>query len=227
MGRLIHRVLGDARGKVGDLVFKNYNGKVYITTHKGFNKISKSPACVKNRKRFAAAIKFSKAVNSLDNLKEVWKKSSAEGKRTYTKILRYNIEKLLDGKPSKLNSIVPSGFRIDVKDLVFSSSSARFALAINEGDFDYSGMSFRLNLVIALFTNNKDVLNSVFPYLCLSVEFINGKSSEFKNIIVNFEKNQKECICLFKSARVFLALTKTDESTCLNSISASFDECKI
>jgi hypothetical protein len=227
MGKLIHRVLGDARGKVGELVFKIYNGKVYITTHKGFNKISKSPSCVKNRKRFAAAIKFSKAVNSLDTLKEVWKQSSAEGKRTYSKILRFNIDKLLDGKPSKLNSIVPSGFLIDVKDLVFSRNSAGFSLAVNDVDNDYNGMTFRLNLVIALFTNNKDVLNSVFPYLCLSVDFINNKGSEFKNIIVNFEKNQKEYIGLFKTARVFLALTKTDESTCLNSISASFDECKI
>jgi len=227
MGRLIHRVLGDSQGKVGELVFKIYDGKVYITTHKGFNKISKSPACVKNRNRFATAIKFSKAVNSVDALKEVWKQSAAEGKRTYSKILRFNIGNLLGGRPSILNSLVPSGFSIDAKDLVFSSSSVNFSLIINDVDNDYNGITFKLNIVIALFTNDKKIMSSVFPYLCLSANFINDNNPVYKNITVSFKKNQREYIGLFKSARVFLALTKTDVSPCINSVSASFDECNI
>ncbi len=227
MGTLVHRVLGDARGKVGEIVFKIYDGKVYITTHKGFNKISKSPACVNNRKKFASAIKFSKAVNSINNLKEVWNQSNAGGKRTYTKILRFNIGKFLDGKHSKLNSIVPDGFKIDVKDLAFSKDSICLSLKITDEENNYAGMLFKLNFVVALFTDDKELLKTVFPYLCFSVDFIDGNNSDFKIITINFKKNQSEFIDKFQKAKVFLALTNTDVDPCINSCSASFDECVI
>jgi hypothetical protein len=227
MGRLVHRVLGDSQGKVGELVFKIYNGKVYITTHKGFNKISKSPSCVKNRNRFAVSVKFSKAVNSLNNLKEVWSQSNAEGKRTYTKILRFNIGKLLDGKLSKLNSIVPAGFSVDAKDLVFSKKSLKLSLKITDEENNYSEILFKLNFVVALLTNDKEVLNNAFPYLCFSVDFTADNNSNYKNITVNFNKYQIELLSKFQKARVFLALTNTDVDPCINSCSASFDECSI
>jgi hypothetical protein len=227
MGRLVHRVLGDAQGKVGELVFKIYHGKVYITTHKGFNKISKSPACVNNRNKFAVSVKFSKAVNSLKDLKEIWSKNNAEGKRTYTKILRFNIGKLLDGKLSKLNSIVPAGFTIGTKDLVFSKESISLSLKIAEEENIYSGVNFKLNFVVALLTNDKEVLKTVFPYLCFSTDFTADNNSSYKTIKVNFNNYQIELLNMFKKARVFLALTKTDVDPCINSCSASFDECSI
>jgi hypothetical protein len=225
MGKLVHRVLGDARGKVGNLVFKLYDGKVYISSHKGFNKISKSSACVNNRKKFAIAIKFSKAINSLSGLKEVWKQSKADGKRTYSKILSSNIDKILDGKLSKLNSIAPKGFKIDAKDLEFNQNSMSLSLKINDAENDYSNITFKLNFVIALLSTNQNVDKQLFPYLGLSVDFTADDISEYKNVTVNFNSAQSELIGMFEKAKVFLALTKTDVEPCINSCSASFDEC--
>ena len=227
MGRLVHRVLGDAQGKVGDLVFKIYDGKVYITTHKGFNKISKSPPCVKNRNRFAVSIKFSKAVYSLNNLKEVWSQSNAEGKKTYTKILRFNIGKIIDGKPSKLNSISPKGFDIDAKDLAFSKESISLSLKITDEENNYSGIQFKLNFVVALLTKDKEVLKTIsLIYVFRSISLLKIILT-IKNITVNFNENQSELLEKFQKARVFLALTKTDVNPCVYSRSASFDECSI
>jgi hypothetical protein len=227
MGKLVHRVLGDAQGKVGNLVFKLYDGKVYITSHKGFNKISKSSACINNRKKFATAIKFSKAINSLRELKEVWRQSNVDGKRTYSKILRSNIDKILNGKLSKLNSISPKGFKIDAKDLAFNQNSISLSLKINDTENDYSNIPFKLNFVIALFTTNKNVEKQFFPYLGLSVDFAADNISDYKNVTVNFNSAQSELIGMFEKTKVFLALTKTDVEPCINSSSASFDVCVI
>ena len=101
MAELIKRILGSTSGKVGDLVFKSYkNGKVYITTHKGYNTISASPNCVKNRAGFNKAVKFSQAVNSLPELRLIWNASKLKGRSAYTKIMSFNIKLLKDLNPS-------------------------------------------------------------------------------------------------------------------------------
>jgi len=226
MAKLVKRVLGDSQGKVGELVFKIYDGKVYISTHKGFNKISKSSGCVNNRKRFAVAIRFAKAANSLDNLKSVWKQSNAEGKRTYTKILRSNINKLINGKLSKLNSISPDGFNVDAKDLAFNKNSMSFLLKITELSNEYSNLTFNINFVIALYSHKK-IDNLVFPYLCFQIGFVNDNTSGYKNVTVDFSDEQRSVLEMFDTAQVFLAMTKTDVLPFVNSSSVSFSECKI
>jgi len=84
-----------------------------------------------------------------------------------------------------------------------------------------------LTFVVALLTNDKEVLNNAFPYLCFSVDFTADNNSNYKNITVNFNKYQIELLSKFQKARVFLALTNTDVDPCINSCSASFDECSI
>ena len=114
MGRLVKTVLGKASGKVGDLVFRIVDGKVFIASHIGTNKISKSPECVNNRKRFSAVLKFASAVNKIPDLNIIWSKSRKTAKSGYNKIRSdlvsetwvngwYGIEIMVDGCIFEIN----------------------------------------------------------------------------------------------------------------------------
>ncbi len=90
MARLTKQVLGRVSGKVGDIQFRQRNGKNIV----GLNPESFIPgtddASVARRARFAATAKFSQAVYSLDPLKDFWKQETPEGLSAFNYVFRKN-----------------------------------------------------------------------------------------------------------------------------------------
>jgi hypothetical protein len=211
MAELLKKILGSASGKVGDLVFKRYkNGKVFFSTHKGYNTISDSPNCVKNRANFNNAVKFSKAVNSLPELRQIWNYSNIEGRSAYTKILRFNIKLLKDTIPSLSNRISPKGFGFMASNLILSNNSIIIDIKLGDSSEDLLDLPFTANFVVALFNQKQNISEEVYPFAVATAEFIPENTSEFENIIAYFDSTQKQFVESYTKAIVYMSFTKTD-----------------
>ena len=208
MAELIKRILGSATGKVGDLVFKRYkNGKVFISTHKGFNTISESPNCVDNRARFNTAVKFSKAVNSLPELRQIWKSSNIEGRSAYTKILSFNIKLFKNSSPSLINRISPKGFGFITDNLILSNNLISIDIKLGSNSSELLNNSYTANFIVALFNQKPGNDEITFPYIMATADYIPEKTEDFKNIIANLDSVQKQYVKEFTKAVVYIAFT--------------------
>ena len=220
MAELLKRVLGSTSGKVGDLVFKSYkSGKVFISTHKGYNTISKSPNCVKNRANFNKVVKFSKAVNSLPELREIWKASKVNGRSAYTKILSFNIKLLKDAEPSLNNRISPDGFGFFAQNLVITENSVSLDIKLNERTKELVGQSFTANFVVALFNQKPDLNKESFPFAVAEGKYLPVNFTDYINVTAEFDSIQKQYVAEFYKAIVYVSFTNINVKPYLHSSS--------
>ena len=65
MARINNDMVEGTSGKVGDVVYKTRNRKTFITKKSDRSKVVSTKKQAKGRKKFAAAVKFAKAVISI------------------------------------------------------------------------------------------------------------------------------------------------------------------
>ena len=220
MGRLVKTVLGKASGKVGDLVFRIVDGKVFIASHIGTNKISKSPECVNNRKRFSAVLKFASAVNKIPDLNIIWSKSRKTAKSGYNKIISENIKLVQDNQISKQSIITPDGFGLLNLNAVLTAQNAIVSFSLSDDSAIYSGKKFNACLVISL-SKPVSKINKASTSLSSVVPDVIAASTVSE---VSFPlKNHKRIIEKYRKAELFFALSNTEHSKPLCSASFSFE----
>ena len=218
MAELVSKILGTARGKIGDVVFKRFkNGKVFFSTHKGSNVISKSKKCVDNRTRFNNAVKFAKAVNSLPELRKIWKSSAIEGRSAYTKIMSYNIKLFHETNPAKTNKICPPGFGFHADNIKINNNSVSVDIMLGSDNSNLINKIFTANFVVALFDRKPDKEEYTFPYAIASTVYISANESEYQNVTAYFDSFQKENVEAFTRAIVFFTFTNTESKRFIHS----------
>ena len=220
MAELVNKIIGSARGKVGDVVFKRHkNGKVFFSTHKGFNEISNSKNCVDNRTRFKEAVNFAKAVKSLPDLREIWKYSNIEGRSAYTKIMSYNIKLFHDTNPARTNKICPPGFGFHADNLSLTSNSVSIDIKLIENFKELKNIKFVANFVVALFEQKPGMEEYTFPYAVAVSEYIPVVDSQYQNITAIFNTFESDNLKAYSKALVFMAFTNTETKPYIHSSS--------
>lgn len=220
MGRLYKPVLGRASGKVGDIVFRYTNGNIFITSHKGTNKISTSTNCVNNRLRFAAVVRFAKTVNKLPDLKLIWKKSRKKGATGYSQIITQNINSIFDNNVTTSNIITPPGFFVTVKDVVLTNSTVSLSVLLGSSRTQLTGFEYVSNFIIAF----SDPISDAIPdkALILSTESnVTPSETEFVETSALYNNSGIQIMSMYKKAIVFFAITKvvSENKPCLFSSS--------
>lgn len=107
MARVNEQLLGRINGKIGNLVFRNINGRTFVSRRpKKYNiKGTKESSKVKNG--FKNLITFSSFVNSIPILHNLWGSKIIKGKRAYNKIFSHNKEHLKSAEINENFSITP------------------------------------------------------------------------------------------------------------------------
>jgi exonuclease III len=209
MGRLFKPVLGRASGKVGDIVFRYVNGKVFITSHKGTNKISKSTNCVNNRLRFSTVILFAKTVNKLPDLKYIWAKSRTKGGTGYSKIISKNIKSISQNNITTTNVISPSGFFVTVKDVALTNTTVSLSFLLVSSRVQHSGLEFKSNFLIS-FSEPVDETNTNRNLVLIAESNVVPSESDFVETSAKYNNDNSETINMYKKAIVFFAITRID-----------------
>lgn len=107
MARVNKQLLGIINGKIGNLVFRNVNGKTFVSNRPLKYNITGTEESTRVKKGFKNLIQFSSYINSIPILKDVWKSKSVRGKRAYNKIFSHNKSHVKSHEISDSLFIVP------------------------------------------------------------------------------------------------------------------------
>ncbi len=111
------QILGEFRGKIGDVVGKVRNGKHYISAAPVKYKISKKPYEVDKRNRFRVNGKFAKTILKNELLFMVWSAANIPANNAFNKICKVNFNLCEPDRPSAKNVITPAGFALPVTQI--------------------------------------------------------------------------------------------------------------
>lgn len=116
-------VLGEPRGKIGDVVYKERNGKIYISRAPKPYNISQLPHEIKKRNIQKVSGKFCSAVNSNLILRAIWYKEKGTCENAFNKISQVNYHLCEPGSPSAKAQITPGGFKLEAEEISMKAGS--------------------------------------------------------------------------------------------------------
>lgn len=123
MARLNKQVLGRVRGAVGDLVFRERNGKNFIGVKPSPFMPGTDAASIARRARFALNAKLASTINNNAQLKSIWYNKAPLGLSSHNFILRQNYSFVQPGNISDMVKILPdAGFGLSASNLTISST---------------------------------------------------------------------------------------------------------
>jgi hypothetical protein len=170
MAELNKTVLGRLSGAVGDVIFRQRNGKNFVGTKPSPFMPGTDAASVLRRAKFALSIKLAKTINSMYQVKSVWKPYTPSGLSPFNYMIKANYPNIEDGNLSDFVTLVPDiGFGINASSVTISSSEVRVDIDPlgNATDID-PVVELSLQLCSILFLNNP-IDNNVKDYDFLSM----------------------------------------------------------
>ncbi len=104
MALFLDSVFGEISGSVGSLTFRRLHGKVFVCKRPDSFIPGRDPESVARRGRFGIAGKLARAIYSVRELAEVWRKAAPEGMQAYNYITKIMFG-LADAEGENLDTI--------------------------------------------------------------------------------------------------------------------------
>jgi hypothetical protein len=144
MARLAKSIFGSPSGKIGDLIFKIRNGKVYISTAPVNVKVSNSPKSIKSRNSFGFMGSLSCAVIKNFYINLLWDKSEIPCENARNKFSHINSPLLAGSRDLNLIRLVPSEELFPAVLLSAESEDDKITLTFEPFDVPYIDLFFPL-----------------------------------------------------------------------------------
>lgn len=160
MARLKSQTFGVINGKVGNVVYRQVNGKTFVSIRPDKYNVTDTEKSAKVKNGFKNLVKFSSYINSISILKAVWSdKRIQRGKRTYNKIFSHNKEFIKSDKINRNFDIVPNSKngRVSIYNFTAEDNSYSFIFAFNWDSNDST--QFRFISVILIYDNKSNSFN--------------------------------------------------------------------
>ncbi len=129
MAQLNKTVLGRLSGAVGDVIFRQRNGKNFVGTKPSSFIPGSDPASVARRAKFALAIQLAKTINSVALLKTVWKKTTPAGLTPYNYMIQINYKSIVNNEVGDNATLGPAPeFGVSASSVNLSSTALQVDL---------------------------------------------------------------------------------------------------
>lgn len=130
MADLRKKVLGTVSGAVGDILFRAKNGKNYVGTRPLSFIPGKDANSVGRRLRFAMATRLVHPINSIYQLKSLWKALTPAGLSPYNMIVKANYINVQSDSVSDLVKLVPDiGFSVQINNITVDENHLNVTIA--------------------------------------------------------------------------------------------------
>lgn len=224
MAHLDKSALGKLSGTLGDVAFRQVNGRT-IVVQKTKSFIPGTDAeSVGRRQRFGITVKLSQAIYSVPELKRLWEKSTPPLKSAYNFVLRSNLKLI-----PKMGSSVEGALRFDsvllTPELGFPLEASSAAISEDSITVDLTQLGESSGI-----DTRSERSAKLFVLLCLS-DRANNSSDQFKFItfvsapkeisldvslrfIANFTAQDKSLIANYKNKKAFFSLVTLDSKGC-------------
>lgn len=115
MAKLKKEILGKVSGSLGELTFRQRDGKSYISTRPDSFMPGTDEASKTRRAKFALSIKFARVIYSVPQLKSLWVNETPAGIAPFNHLMRSNYRVI--GTPASLNTIAMApSFGFDISN---------------------------------------------------------------------------------------------------------------
>jgi hypothetical protein len=213
MARLNKQVLGRVRGSLGDIVFREKNGKNFIAMKPSSFTPGSDEASVARRVKFALAAKLASTINNNPALKTVWSESAPVGLSSHNDILRQNYPFVeLDNISGLIKLLPDAGFSTAASNLAISATD----ISVNIGPI---GTLTGINITdepncrsYALVYLNGPVKDSVSPYSFMLFTSANQTTQLDVELAFNFQLSNQDSLLISKynTSSVFFAFVTVD-----------------
>lgn len=205
------QVLGMPKGRVGDVVYRNVNGKTVISEYVANIKISKSKDSIRNRSKFAVCTDFAVAASSIIPINKIWKNSGAPGRSAYTKLIKANVKLVDDQKPTPASVITPQdGLPLFLISITVNSTSVIVEYKIDRSSNPGLQPQYTCCLLAYCFDKRSEEIEIDDDYFNVTAKVDANTPGDVQSVSFNLNDYTKECISIFKKARVYFAVTKTN-----------------
>lgn len=149
-------VLGRISGAVGDVVFKEKNGKNYVGVRASSFTLPSDAASIERRGKFQLSTQLASVINSNPQLRSLWLKAIPAGVNVYNHLIKINYNNLQSNSASDLVSIVPGfGFIALKQSVTFNNSSIQVVTeAIGDNQEIDTSVETKVQLAAVIFLNN-------------------------------------------------------------------------
>ncbi len=113
MASLNKEILGKVKGSLGDVTFRQRNGKTFVSARPSSFMPGTDENSKARREKFALVIKLARAINSVRSLKEIWSENAPQDASVFNYITQTNYPMMNADGLTGLVKLVPSlGFNV-------------------------------------------------------------------------------------------------------------------
>lgn len=202
------QILGEITGTLGNIVRRKKYGKTVVYLRPAKYRISKSNEAKAGRTSFALSVALARAVNSIPELKQIWKVAKLEGVVAYNRIIKYNKKFISKDNLTIQNIITPAGTFLLVNSIIVTKTELNLEILIME-DALKSLLQSPFNFYYALYLSNPVNANiKPFDVLCRSILIDKQPENDIYSINFNFDYAVQQIISQYKNIICYTAASK-------------------
>ncbi|MCR4418014.1 MAG: hypothetical protein NUV92_09775 [Ignavibacteria bacterium] len=193
------KIIGTLKGKLGDVVFRERNGKIIAYSKPKKYRKTKSVKLKKERNKFATVVQLANIIKSIPDLYFIWKNSDLPGSNAYQRIIKNNLQ-LTNGADLTINNLLfPPGIDLNISLVEINQTRNKISEINIEIDFDnYSKEIFQESTLIGVLykTNNSKGISAQEKFYIIQTDTqINSDSQKINlKIPVNLKLTNGDSI---------------------------------
>ncbi len=195
MAKMNKEILGEINGKLGNIVFRQINGKTVMSVRPPNYKPAKTKPAKSARSKFAVSVYFARFINSIPALKKVWNSAKISGTNSNQKIIKHNIKLVGEGVLTPKNIITPAAVPLMIENLSLDKTKISFTLNLKDRNLKQTvTLPFQVHTVLYFY----DPVNEKEEPLTLDSILSNVTSPSAKDLYsIQLDLNDNQ-ISLFK-----------------------------
>lgn len=207
----VNKNLFELNGKLGNVIFRNRNGKLVAYAAPKHHRISKSEKSVDNKKKFGINVQLSKNICSLKPLYSVWKNSKMDGSSAYTKILKFNYMSSEPGNLTLGNALTPISIALEVYSVAIANGNLSINFQISDIENNNIITPFYVNVIIFLHDTLETHKDKGTQFIAFNVPVHQKEESGIYNFQYTFDKSTYSNIKYYSKSLVYFALVKIED----------------
>ncbi len=192
MAILNGNVIGNMRGRLGNLTARTVDGKTIMAARPSSFNVNYDPAVVEVRQKFAVTASLSKNILSLAALVAIWKTVKGSGISVFNTIFKSNFGYSSTDKPTVDNIITPGGFGLPVDTAAVDADKITASLlALNTASiFAPEEVNLSANALVC-FTDPTNPADAPYQIVACAKEVANFNFTQTYDLQIDLDVKQK------------------------------------
>ena len=211
MAILNGNVIGNMRGRWGNLSARTVDGKTILAARPSSFNVNNDPPVTEVRQKFAVTVALAKAILSLVTLASIWKLAKESGMSVFNTIFKSNFQYSGTDNPTTDNIITPGGFSLPVSAAAVAADKITASLLAldTETVFSEDEVNLSANAVVC-FTDPTNPDDESYQIIALNKEVAGFNFNQAYDLQLDFDAKQKIIAAKYtKSVMLLCVATKT------------------